>query len=458
RLQEIAPNARRWLIDLPDARDPIAHLFVWRDPGALPSFHREEFNTQTNNLVVARDSYGGDFLFYFHFDLNAPSIWGRLLVGAATIIMLVSMISGIVTHKKIFADFFMLRFSKGQRSWLDAHNVTAVLALPFHLMITYTGLITLMFLYMPWGREAMYEKNQAAFLEEAEISTAVPAQIDGYKPLVSTAPLIVEAKDLWHGAAVGRVNVYRPGKENALIELTSSDAAQIAFHRRIVTFSGATGKLVSTSDASRHAAETRGVMYGLHVGRFAGPTLFWLYVISGLAGTLMIATGLILWTVKRRQQLPDPASPHFGFRLVEKLNITTLIGLPGGIAIFFLCNRLVPVEVSARADFEVMGFFLGWFLIGLWAFLRPPRCAWIETIGASALLFLAVPIISALTTSYGITPSAWTGKWIFVGFDSAMLIISALLGFAGWKVQRHKVKPASLTLSGVTDGQTEAAE
>lgn len=43
----------------------------------------------------------------------------------------------------------MLRFGKGQRSWLAAHNVTAVLALPLHLMITYTGLVSLASLYAP---------------------------------------------------------------------------------------------------------------------------------------------------------------------------------------------------------------------------------------------------------------------------------------------------------------------
>ena len=59
------------------------------------------------------------------------------------LLMLVAILSGIVTHKKIFRDFFTLRRGKGQRSWLDGHNATAVLALPFHLMITYTGLVTL---------------------------------------------------------------------------------------------------------------------------------------------------------------------------------------------------------------------------------------------------------------------------------------------------------------------------
>src|SRR3546814_3563951 len=88
--------------------------------------------------------------------------------------MLIAILSGIVTHKKIFADFFMLRFGKGQRSWLDAHNVAAVFALPFHLMITYTGLVTLAVMYMPWGIAANYARPdsffEAVYPERAEVS------------------------------------------------------------------------------------------------------------------------------------------------------------------------------------------------------------------------------------------------------------------------------------------------
>jgi len=43
-------------------------------------------------------------------------------------------------------------------------------------------------------------------------------------------------------------------------------------------------------------------MLGLHEGLFAGPLLRALYVLSGLLGAAMIATGLVLWSVKRRQR------------------------------------------------------------------------------------------------------------------------------------------------------------
>src|SRR3546814_5066259 len=111
--------------------------------------------------IHARDTPGGFFLYRFHFDLHyIPVLWARYLVGAAAMFMLIAILSGIVTHKKIFADFFMLRFGKGQRSWLDAHNVAAVFALPFHLMITYTGLVTLAVMYMPWGIAANYARDR----------------------------------------------------------------------------------------------------------------------------------------------------------------------------------------------------------------------------------------------------------------------------------------------------------
>lgn len=80
-----------------------------------------------------------------------PYDWGIRIVGICTMFMFVAIISGIITHKKIFKDFFTFRPAKGQRSWLDAHNVISVIALPFYIMITYSGLIFFANAYMPLG-------------------------------------------------------------------------------------------------------------------------------------------------------------------------------------------------------------------------------------------------------------------------------------------------------------------
>src|SRR5690606_31431910 len=86
------------------------------------------------------------------------------------------------------------------------------------------------------------------------------------------------------------------------------------------------------SPAGGATRQTQSVLLALHEGLFATGWGRWLYFIAGLLGCVMIGTGLVLWTVKRRKQhLDAPQSPlweDFGVRLVETLNVATLAGLP----------------------------------------------------------------------------------------------------------------------------------
>ena len=443
RLHGIGADARRWLIDLPDERDPVAHLYVWRDPGKTPAFQREELDTASGEPVAARSTYGGDFLFYFHFDLNMPSIWGRLIVGAAAIVMLVAIVSGVITHRRIFKDFFTFRPGKAaQRSWLDAHNLLAVMALPFHLMITYTGLITLMFLYMPWGRDIAYQGDRQAFLSEAALSTTIPAAAGVPMPLAPIDPMLAEAARRWDGAAVGRIDVYRPGDANALIEFTVSDAEQLAFHRRKITFDGTTGEAVATTDDTHWAAETQGVLYGLHIGRFADPVVRFLYFLSSIAGTAMIATGLLLWEIKRRPKEAEHEKARFGQRLVQTLNLGTIVGLPIGIAAFFWANRLLPPDLAGRADLEAIGFFSAWLLAMFHPMLRPIGRAWVEQLVFAALLYGTLPLVNAATTGRHLGTTLANGDWILAGFDLTVLGVGLLLAWMARLVGRRSPSSA----------------
>ena len=76
----------------------------------------------------------------------------------------------------------------------------------------------------------------------------------------------------------------------------------------------------------------------------------WLYFLVSFMGTAMVGTGLVMWTVKRRQRLPYRARPHFGFRLVERLNIASVAGLSIAMTAFLWANRLLPHPLEGRAD------------------------------------------------------------------------------------------------------------
>ncbi len=87
---------------------------------------------------------GGDFFFKLHYTLYPlPSTFGSLVVAVVALILLISLITGVITHKKIIKEFFTFRAFKGQRSLLDLHHITGVITFPFYLVMAFTGLLIL---------------------------------------------------------------------------------------------------------------------------------------------------------------------------------------------------------------------------------------------------------------------------------------------------------------------------
>ncbi|MCA0207775.1 MAG: PepSY domain-containing protein [Proteobacteria bacterium] len=441
-LQKVAPSAEQWFITLPDERTTATRIFI-RDrpdpgPNAKPAPRRPEMrlDPKSGEEVTARETRGGEHFYRFHFQLQIPHPWGRWLAGLCAMAMLTAIISGVITHKRIFVDFFTLRWSKGQRSWLDAHNASAVLALPFHAMITYTGLITLVAMYMPWPIAANY-KDPATF-ETAVFGAEPEEEYSGrFIPLTPVAPLVADASREW-GGRPATMTVRNPNDATATITLFQSAKDRLNARGGSIVYSGVDGRRLSASPPPGPGAETAGVMLGLHMGNFAGPLLRWTYFFLGLTGTAMVGTGLVLWTVKRKR--PN-AAPFFGLRLAERLNLGAIACLPAGMAAFLLANRLLPASMPGRADIEVSIMFWTWFGLAAVACLRPIHRAWAETLALAAIAFLALPIVSVLTTTRGLPTSLQKGDWLFISFDLAMIATGALLGFAAWRAAQSAPAP-----------------
>nr|WP_314562427.1 PepSY-associated TM helix domain-containing protein [uncultured Pseudomonas sp.] len=442
-LQHVAPTAARWFIALPDSRDPGLSV-MWQDkvdPGKRGNFIRKTLDPLTGEAVQARESMGGEFFYRFHFQLQMPHPWGRWLSTIAAMVMFIALITGIITHKKIFKDFFTFRPRKGQRSWLDGHNAVGVLVLPFHLMITYSSLVIFMSMVMPAPILASYGNDTRAFFSEVFPATNnAPAlgQPGQLKPLV---PMYEQARAQWAGGHVGRVAVNNPSDVNASVNVFRAGSDSVVHDLgSTVSFNGNTGELLRVSGGQSLPAVIGGSFYGLHMGHFAGPVLRWLYFICGLAGTAMIGTGLVIWLGKRQLKHAKSAVMPFELRLVEVLNIASMSGLMIAIAAFFWANRVLPVSFAERSDWEVQTFFIAWGLSLVHAMLRRGRQGWIEQLSVGALLFIAIPLLNALTTSHHLGVSLATGDWAMAGFDMTCLASGVFLAWAAWKMQ-HRTAP-----------------
>jgi len=472
-LQQCAPKANAWFLDLPHERNPLIYA-SWTNPpkkGTTREERRAAFRTQNFTLdpmtgehtAAPRDTRGGEFLYRLHFDLYYMSaIWGRWIVGIAAMFMLVAIVSGVITHKRIFKDFFTFRPKKGQRSWLDAHNATAVLALPFHLMITYTGLVTLMFMYMPSPTKALYGAEQNAMFADVFPNAERVKPAKQFAPLADIAPMLLQAERAW-GQAPTRVVVSNPNDANARIELHRPSGQQLSNIEPTMTFDGASGALLSQAKPMSTTLDARGAIYGLHVAHFADSLLRALFFVCGLAGTAMVATGALLWGVKERQKyakvVAQGGKVGFGVRLVDALNIGAIAGLPIAFAVYFWANRLLPVEIAQRTNLEANCFFIAWGLAALLAQIRPTRAMWRFQLTLGALLLAGIPVLNALTTDTHLGVSLFGGPALraVAGFDIVVLLLGLLLGYAAWWLGRPK-KPAAANKPVPADVSTNKLE
>ncbi|MCD2511882.1 PepSY-associated TM helix domain-containing protein [Comamonas endophytica] len=452
-MQKIAPDATTWTINLPGERQTAVEA-SWRKPGAAAGragTQRVHLDAGTGEVIEPRETRGGSFLYRFHFELHAmPRIWGRWIVGIATMFMFVAIITGVITHKKIFKEFFTFRPRKGQRSWLDAHNATAVLALPFHVVITFSGLLLFMSMLMPWGVKAVYDGDMQRYFAESRgraaggageregAGRAGRAQAAEPAALASIAPMMEIAQAHWPERGVGSIVVQRPGTPQASIELREQGARSVvrgAAGERLL-FDGVTGEPRNAPEARvpSTAQAVSGAMMGIHLGRFADPGLRWLLFLSGVVGTVMAGSGLVLWVVKRLPERRKLGRTPHGHRLVEVLNIGAIAGLSVATAAYFWANRLLPVDVAQRADVEIRCFFIVWGLCLAHGLSRTHRRAWLEQLWLAAVAFAALPLLNAATGGIALPAAMLQGQWSVAGFDLVALAFAVLHGFAAWKL------------------------
>jgi len=455
-LQSLAPDATSWTVSLPTPRR-VAVEASWREAGVDANNRaitkRVTLDAATGEQLTPRETRASGFFYRFHFELHAiPRIWGRWIVGIATMLMFFAIISGVITHKKIFSDFFTFRPKKGQRSWLDAHNATAVLALPFHIMITFSGLLLLAGTLMPYAAQGLYEGGAAP--RGARGAAAQTAPRTGANAnttqLAALAPMLAQAQAQWPLHGVGSITVNNPGSPKAVVTLGEGGNPTVVSGGRggrSLRFDGASGQLLDAPPPAQVSSvrAIRNVFVALHEGRFAGPVMRWLLFIGGVLGTFMAASGMVLWVVKRLPQRRKQGATPFSHRLVEILNVGSIAGLSVAMATLFWMNRLLPANLAGRGDWEIRGFFIAWALCAVYPLLVSHRKAWLHIMTLAALMYALLPVLNALTGGASLLHSVTHGQQSIASVDMILIALAVIHGSVVWWLLRPQpaAKPAA---------------
>jgi len=439
--RDLAPESAFLAFQLPTVREPLVEIVYENEDGVSITRH---LNPVSGRILPLPESLAGThFILPFHYSLHLQ--WlniGLWLMGLAAMAMLMLLISGVVIHRKIFADFFTFRHEcKLPRSSLDLHNLTGVLGLPFYFVITLSGLMISFTTYFPGLITAVYDNDRAAFFADAFGSFQREAAKTPETPsaLAQLDDMLAQASQSWEGDAPYSVRVHHLGDASATVEMLRSRAGSIDVNVDRVYFDAATGDLLRTHTAAP-VLHVQRFIFGLHYIQFNHWPLRWLYFVLGLSGCVVIATGFLYWLAKRRKRWQAGDVP--GFRLVEGLAIGSVTGIVIATLTFFVANRLLPPGASfagyERAALEVWAFYLVWHASFAHAWLRPGR-AWREQCWAIAALALLAPVLNGVTTGDHLLKTLLEGYWPVAGMDLLLLAGAGVAIYAARKLSRSPV-------------------
>jgi uncharacterized iron-regulated membrane protein len=437
-------------------RDPVLSLYaefaVKNNPkDAADHVHGHVTLDPRRGTLIRHDQLkvGSDFFYPLHYGLHLE--WmslGYWLVGLAALVMLVALVSGVVIHKKLFRELFTFRPDKGkQRSTLDLHDVTGVLALPFHFFFPITGLIVFAGIYFPLSEtmlRPLHDKHEVAEAASKGLAFA-PAGVAA--PLASVDDMVAEAKRRWASRGmpgdVGYLYVNHVGDANSYVSVYRAGSDRVSLVGQGVHFSGTTGRLIYEEPPPSVVSSIGDFLTGLHLQHFEHWLLRWLYVVGGLSGCVCLATGLVFFVNKRKRK--HAAQGVQGARVVEALAVTTVTGMVLATVTMLCANRALPEALAHRDDWQRRIFWLTWlltFLHAAWRSAPPPSVrvapAWREQCWALSIASPAAVLLNWVTTGDHWGRTIPRGNWPVAGLDLALALVAVLAVAAARRLSRRE--------------------
>src|SRR5690606_38976259 len=264
--------------------------------------------------------------------------------------------------------------------------------------------------------------------------------------LADVDAMVADARARWEEAGkagdVGFLVLMHPGDANGYVSVYRAGTDRIALVGDGIHYQAATGELIREDPAPTAAGRVAEFLTGLHLQHFRHWPLRWLYVFGGLAGAVCIATGFLFFVEKRKRQ--HAARGRQGARVVDALAVTAVTGMVLATLGILVANRLLPVDLPARGDWEQRAFWLTWAVALVHAGWRSapvarglPNPAWREQAWAIAALSLVAVVLNWITTGDHLLRTLAAGYWPVAGMDLALLAVAVITGVAAHRLGRR---------------------
>ncbi len=344
----------------------------------------EQFDPMTGEPVPSRGSVSTTILTRLHTDLLLPQPWGRYLVGGLGIVMLLSVISGVILHRKIIRDAFTLRLDRSLRlKWTDLHKAVGLWGLPFHFTMALTGAILgFVGLILMYTAVVAFKGDlgsaAAEMMAPGVIATGEAA------PMMPVSALIEMAGEALPGIVPEVVMVRAYGDSGAVAEVMGNVPGSLVYYPS-VSLEAATGAVLGVTDWSAGGIGKRvyAMVTPLHYASYGGFALKVLYALLGAGSCFLVVSGLSIWH----------ARPH-GRATMQHLTTGVVYGLPLAIAGLLVAGRVAAPAFAADERGMTLLFLLFCCPGVAWPWLRGAARAASEMLLGTGLLLAAFPALT----------------------------------------------------------------
>lgn len=345
-----------------------------------------------------------------HLYLHLPSSWGMILVSTLGAMLFALIVSGLLAHPRLFKDAFHFRRKGNARlEQTDLHNRLSVWGLPFHIMIAVTGAFYGLASLLSWvAAEAFYEGDTEAVIEEV---------YGGHPDLTPNEGPLAIAKTLQD--AIDRapedttpiyVTVEHPDTEEEHLLVGTHYPDRLIYAEQFY-YDGAGNFLnkvgFSDGEPGRQAIFS---VYRIHFGHFGGLGVKLLWIVLGLALTVISASGINIWLTKRKHR--------------DYLN-NLWTGIVWGTPLAFAISAITQVLLQWPSQWIFWGVIIAAMVAAQWRDQDARTRRGLMSITAAALVLLA------LGHSLRFGSDAFSGA--APGINVGILLTALALALLAWR-------------------------
>jgi uncharacterized iron-regulated membrane protein len=251
-------------------------------------------------LIVEHRAPWSEFVADLHMQLHLPRTWGLFLVGLTGVALLSSLVSGLLSHPRLFKDAFALRWGGSRRlQEADLHNRLGVWGLPFHVVVSTTGaLLGLSTLIVGVLALAAYDgDSEKAF---ATILGPHASEDETAAPLPDIAAMIRQIQAKQPEAEFVSASIQHIAHAGQIIHIGMRTPGHLAMANNYY-FNGNAEPLGDGGlETGTIGQQILGALQPLHFGWFGGFIVKVIYGILGLALTVVTHSGITIWLARRR--------------------------------------------------------------------------------------------------------------------------------------------------------------